>query len=563
MSYKIAAPDEYLAVTGMNVKNVLITKAAWVWPFQRYTRFSVQPHDYAMNLQAMTKEKLQFLLPVVFTIGPDVNNRGANSKGPRANVDTRTGESTSYHRHDEDRGDSLMKYAMLLAESTAQRKSSQYLENIVKGIIEGETRVLVSSMTMEEIFTEREEFKRRIFRNIQGELDQFGLKIYNANVKELKDAEGSTYFQSLSQKAHEGATNQARIDVAEAQLRGNVGEADRHGQQERSIAKINAETAVQKTDRDVERAAAEANLATQKTVLHRDVEISRIQATRATESKDEDLKKEVQVKRAAAELERLRAVDVVKATIIRESKQQAADAKAYEVEAEARANYEKQTKATDASAYKTKLDAETQAAAEYNRTTKSTDAAAYKTKTDAEAWSLAAIKNAEADYNKSTKNSDAAAYKTKANADALNHAAIKSAEADLQKKLNEAEGMTALADAYAKMSQAFGGPTGLLQYMMIEKGTYVELAKANATAVHGMQPKISVWNTGSEAAGSGSQGQGQDSAATLRNVYQLLPPLMSTIHDQTGITLPEWQFGRMPNNEVAKRGGQSGKPNGI
>jgi len=29
----------------------------------------------------MTKEKLQFLLPVVFTIGPDVNQRGANTKG--------------------------------------------------------------------------------------------------------------------------------------------------------------------------------------------------------------------------------------------------------------------------------------------------------------------------------------------------------------------------------------------------------------------------------------------------------------------------------------------------
>jgi len=79
------------------------------------------------------------------------------------------------HRR-EDRGDSLMKYAMLLADNAGTNKSStnQYLENIVKGIIEGEVRVLVSSMTMEEIFTERETFKRRIFRNIQGELDQFG-----------------------------------------------------------------------------------------------------------------------------------------------------------------------------------------------------------------------------------------------------------------------------------------------------------------------------------------------------------------------------------------------------
>ncbi|KAI1388653.1 uncharacterized protein F4822DRAFT_403457 [Hypoxylon trugodes] len=527
MSYKIAAPDEYLAVTGMGVKSVLITKAAWVWPLQRCTRFSVQPHDYAMNLQAMTKEKLQFLLPVVFTIGPDVNNRGANSKAHRANASPRSGQAADNRALDEDRGDSLMKYAMLLAESTAQKQGSQYLENIVKGIIEGETRVLVSSMTMEEIFTEREEFKRRIFRNIQGELDQFGLKIYNANVKELKDAENSTYFQSLSQKAHEGATNQARIDVADAQLRGNVGEAERRGQQERSIAKINAETAVQKTDRDVERAAAEANLATQKTILNRDVEIARIQATRATESRDEDLKKEVQVKRAAAELERLRAVDVVKASIARESKQHAADAKAYEIEADARANFEKSTKTTDAKAYQTRIEAETQAAADYNRTTKHTDAAAYKTKMDA---------------------------------DALNHAAIKNADADLQKRLKEAEGLTAMAGAYAKMSEAFGGPSGLLQYMMIEKGTYVELAKANAAAVHGMQPKISVWNTGSDAGSAGGQGSGQDSAATLRNVYQLLPPLMSTIHDQTGITLPEWQFGKLPQNEVARR--DHGKVNG-
>lgn len=31
----------------------------------------------------------------------------------------------------------------------------------------------------------------------------------------------------------------------------------------------------------------------------------------------------------------------------------------------------------------------------------------------------------------------------------------------------------------------------------------------------------------------------------------MLPPLMQTINDQTGITLPEWQFGRM-NNQMAE-----------
>ncbi len=168
-------------------------------------------------------------------------------------------------------------------------------------------------------------------------MDQFGLKIYNANVKELRDAPQSSYFESLSRKAHEGAINQARIDVAEAQRKGNVGEAARQGEQNREIAKINAETAVQKTERDSEKAKAEATLATRKTAFNRDVNIAQIEATRATEARDEELRKEVETKRAQTELERLRATDVVKATIARESKQQAADAKNYEEQARSNA----------------------------------------------------------------------------------------------------------------------------------------------------------------------------------------------------------------------------------
>ncbi|KAK2601888.1 hypothetical protein QQS21_004575 [Conoideocrella luteorostrata] len=476
MSYRVSGPDEYLAITGMGVHTVKITKASWVWPLQRCTRFSVQPHDYAMDMRAMTREKLQFALPVVFTVGPDVNQRGANAR-----VDDSPDNETPGLR--EDRGDALMKYAMLLAQSeNGKRDHGAHVESIIKGIIEGETRVLVSSMTMEEIFTEREVFKKRIFRNIQSELDQFGLKIYNANVKELKDAPGSVYFESLSRKAHEGATNQARIDVADAQFRGNVGESKRKGEQDRELAKISAETAVQKTERDIERATAESKLKTKQTLLDRDVEIARVEANRALESKDQELLKQVEVKRAAAEVERLRAKDVVAATIARESQQQSSDAAAYEVTADSRAQQEAAQRMADAGAYKTRIEA-----------------------------------------------------------DADNYAAQQSADASVFRQIKEAEGISAMADAYGKLAHAFGGPAGLIQYMMIEKGTYVELAKANAEAIRGLQPKISVWNTGSNANGE----SGGDAASAMRNVYQMLPPLMTTIHDQTGITLPEWQFGKM------------------
>jgi flotillin len=109
-----------------------------------------------------------------------------------------------------------------------------------------------------------------------------------------------------------------------------------------------------------------------------------------------------------------------------------------------------------------------------------------------------------------------------------------------------------MAEAYGKMASALGGPQHLIQYMMIEKGVYGELARANATAVKDMQPKITIWNTGS----NGANGEAADPTAAIRNTYQMLPPLMSTINEQTGITLPEWQFGKLANHvsgkEVAK-----------
>ncbi|KAM0263714.1 hypothetical protein ACHAQJ_001028 [Trichoderma viride] len=539
MSYKISAPDEYLAITGMGIRTVRITKAAWVWPFQRYTRFSVQPHDYAMDLQAMTKEKLQFSLPVVFTVGPDVNQRGANIKGRAAAEGVlNDDEHDDVGGYREDSGDSLVKYAMLLAHSgsgNGEVADRNHVENIVKGIIEGETRVLVSAMTMEEIFTEREVFKRRIFRNIQSELQQFGLKIYNSNVKELKDAPNSVYFESLSRKAHEGATNQARIDVAEAQLRGNVGEAQKKGEQDREIAKINAETAVQKTERDIERAQAEAQLHTRQAALTRDVDIARVTAQRTLESKDEDLKREVELKRAAAEMERLRAQDVVKATIVRESKQQAADASAYETAARAKADQEASEKASDAAAYQISA----QAKANQEASQRVADTEAYKTRAKAEAGLDASQKIADADAYKTRIAAEASQEASQRAADAEAYKIRAEAEADLVRKLKEAEGIHAMAEAYSKLSVAFGGPAGLLQYMMVEKGTLVELANANANAIRGLEPKISVWNTGSQGS------SGSDPTDTLRNVYQMLPPLMSTINEQTGITLPEWQFGRL------------------
>ncbi|EXJ56493.1 hypothetical protein A1O7_06837 [Cladophialophora yegresii CBS 114405] len=466
MWYHISDANEYLVVTGAGVDDVRIVKKAFIYPWQRVARISVSPFDFSLNLQAMTIEKLQFALPAVFTIGPD------------------------------NKPEALKKYALLLSgnpDGTAVHANKpgraitptqrHHVQDIVKGIIEGETRVIVSSMTMEEIFKERQVFKQKVIENVQNELDQFGLRIYNANVKELQDTPGSEYFAFLSRKAHEGASNQARIDVAEARMRGEVGEAGRKGQTKQEISKIEAETAVLETKRKAEKAQADAELTNRQTELDMGIQMAQIQARRAAESRDAELQKDVETKKAATELERLRAKDLVRAQIARETAQQEADAEQY-------------------------------------RQLKVADAKAYAEKQDAEAQLFKQQKQIQASVERQTKE-----------ADAMYHA-----------KMREAEATQAQAQAYKALAEAFGGPQGLLQYMMLKENTFEKLASANAKAIQGLQPKITVWNTGADGGDGVGMNQG---IAPIKNIMQSLPPLLSTVQEQTGIALPSWMM-QMP-----------------
>ncbi|EXJ77903.1 flotillin [Capronia epimyces CBS 606.96] len=468
MWFHISNANEYLVITGAGVDDVRIVKKAFIYPWQRVARISVSPFDFSLNLQAMTIEKLQFALPAVFTIGPD--------NEPEA----------------------LKKYALLLSgnpdgsSSSAKRPglaitptARSHVQDIVKGIIEGETRVIVSSMTMEEIFKERQMFKEKVIGNVQKELDQFGLRIYNANVKELQDTPGSEYFAFLSRKAHEGASNQARIDVAEARMRGEIGEAAKKGHTKQEISKIEAETAVLETKRKADKAQADAELTNRQTELNMGIQMAQIKARRAAEARDAELQKEVETKKAATELERLRAKDLVRAQISKETAQQEADAHFY-----------RESKGADVRAYAEKQDAEAQL------------------------------------------------FKQQRQIQAAVERQIKEADAMFHAKMREAEATQAQAQAYKALAEAFGGPQGLLTFMMLKENTYEKLALANAKAVQGLQPKITVWNTDSAGAGSGSDA----GIAPIKNILQSLPPLLTTIQEQTGIAPPSWLL-QMPKDD--------------
>jgi flotillin len=68
--YRVAKASEYLAITGARIKDIKLAKKAWIFPGQSCTCFDLSPVNYNFKVQAMSAEKLPFILPAVFTIGP-------------------------------------------------------------------------------------------------------------------------------------------------------------------------------------------------------------------------------------------------------------------------------------------------------------------------------------------------------------------------------------------------------------------------------------------------------------------------------------------------------------
>ncbi|KAE8729684.1 Flotillin-like protein 1 [Hibiscus syriacus] len=475
--YRIANASQYLAVTGAGIEDIKLVKKTWVFPGQTCTVLDLSPVNYTFQVQAMSAEKLPFVLPAVFTIGP------------------REGDN-----------DSLIKYARLMS---PHHKESYHVKELVQGVIEGETRVIAAAMTMEEIFKGTKEFKREVFDKIQLELNQFGLVVYNCNVQQLVDVPGHEYFSYLGQKTQMEAANQAKIDVAEAKMKGEVGAKLREGQTKQNAAKIDAETKIIATQRqgegkkeeirvntevkvfenqrEAEIAKANADLAKKKAGWSKEAQVAQVEATKAVALREAELQKEVEMMNAATMTEKLKSEFLSKASV------------------------------------------------DYDIKVKEANRELYKKQKEAEARLYEKEKQAEAE---------------KSMADAAFYTRKQVADGELYAKQKEAEGLMTLAKAQGMylrtLLESVGGNYGVLRdYLMINAGMFQDIAKINAEAVRGLQPKISIWtNGGGDAGGGGADGNvavSKNSAMKeVAGVYKMLPPLFETVYDQTGMLPPSY-----------------------
>ncbi|KAL7252196.1 hypothetical protein ACSBR1_013946 [Camellia fascicularis] len=332
---------------------------------------------------------------------------------------------------------------------------------------------------MEQIFKGTKEFKKEVFDKVQLELDQFGLHIYNANVKQLVED-----FSYLGQKTQTEAANQARIDVAEAKMKGEIGSKQREGLTTQNAAKIDAETKIIATKRQGEGkkeevkvktevqifenqkaadvAEANAELATKKEGWAQLAQLAEVESAKAVALREVELQEAVEEKNALTQLEKLKAENLSKASVEYEIKVQEANSELY-----------KKQKETEAVLFDEQKKAEAQ----------------------------------------------------KAGVDAAFYTCQQVADGELYSKKKEAEGIAAVAEAQGfywrnLLKEANGNYAAVRDYMMINSGA----------------------NNGGGEGGAGGGGM-----KDVAGVYSMLPPLFQTVHEQTRMLPPAW-LGTLPSS---------------
>ena len=128
-------------------------------------------------------------------------------------------------------------------------------------IILGQLRLAIATLSIEEINQDREKFLEQINANVNTELKKIGLEIINVNIKDITDESG--YIDAIGRKAAAEAINKAKVEVAEQEKLGAIGEASANKEKEVQVANQMAQTQIGRTNADKEQRIKTADLEAQ------------------------------------------------------------------------------------------------------------------------------------------------------------------------------------------------------------------------------------------------------------------------------------------------------------
>ncbi len=221
------------------------------------------------------------------------------------------------------------------------------IQELAKDIIFGQLRLIIATMDIEEINTDRDKFLEAVSRNVEVELKKIGLRLINVNLTDISDESG--YIAALGKEAAAKAINDAKKSVAEKERDGAIGEANAKMDERVNVSKADAEAIQGENLAKTEIAMSNAALREkQAEALRIATAAEKIQAAKALEEAY-SAEKEAEMARSAREKATLEA-DVIVQTEI--NKRQ------IELEAEAEAEKIRRKAKGEADAIYAKMEAE-------------------------------------------------------------------------------------------------------------------------------------------------------------------------------------------------------------
>ena len=381
-------------------------------------------------------------------------------------------------------------------------------------IILGQLRLVIATLSIEEINKDREKFMALVNENVAQEINKIGLDLINVNVRDITDESG--YIEAIGKRAAAEAINRAKVEVAQQDRDGATGEAMAVREKTVNVARESATATEGRKQAELSQrvalAALEAKAITSEVQAKRDQEIAAAARTAETVAAKKQAEQEQRIKVAEADATAVTGENESRALMA------ASQAKLGEIQAEA----QRRSEVANAKAREAILLAER----------------------EQEVARLAKEQLAPQEIEKQRIEIAAAAEAEKRRIEAQGEA-----DAILAKYTAEAQGMQkvleAKAEGYRQLIEACGsnpqvGPTLLL----IEQ--LPQLVSEQVKAIQNLKiDKITVWDTG---AGNGAGGRNA-TADFLSGLIGSLPKLHE-LAQQAGIELPP-MLGRVNQNRDA------------
>jgi flotillin len=195
--------------TGKGSANCIAGGAAFVWPvIQAYQYLDLSPISIDVDLKsALSRQNIRVNVPSRFTVAI------SNDEG-----------------------------TMLNAAERLLGKSMESIRDIAKDIIFGQLRLVVATMDIEEINSDRDKFLSNVASNVGSELKKIGLVLINVNITDIEDESG--YIEALGKEAAAHAINEAKVRVAEKNREGAIGQAKANREMRIEVAKADADAEV-------------------------------------------------------------------------------------------------------------------------------------------------------------------------------------------------------------------------------------------------------------------------------------------------------------------------------